>query len=89
MLKYKSILLLSGDYRHEEKTHLSLKSAQKYILTSIKPGTHRAAWIIRSDGGKERKLPGQYEVHKMGSKTGLYRRMNRPNRLVMKPVMTL
>lgn len=90
-MAYKTVLLGVRGFKHREKTHRTLKAAQRYILDNIKPNSHRPAWIYRINAdGSEVKLPGQYEVHAMydtGFKVGLYRRTDHPNRLSHNPIM--
>lgn len=90
---YESYLIGVREYKNRTKRHSTLDAAKKHILRSIKPGTHRPAWIFRvdSDGkGQRTSLPGQYEVWQDASGiVGLYIRRARPNRLSSKPIMTL
>ena len=90
---YESYLIGVAGYKGRTRRHSTLDAAKKHILRSIKPGTHRPAWIFRVDTagkGQRMSLPGQYEVWRDASGiVGLYIRRVRPNRLSAKPIMTL
>lgn len=85
---YKSIALGVMGYRNRETNHTTLLQAQKYLLRTLRE--HQPGWIYRISDGKEVKLPGQYEVHKMpgtGFRPSLYRRLDKPNRLSRSPIL--
>lgn len=88
MATYKTAALGAYGYKHRETTHPTLRRAQEYLLRTLRE--RQPGWIYRMSAGKEAKLPGQYEVHKMpetGFHKALYRRLGKPNRLSKNPIV--
>ena len=85
---YRAVQLGVLNLKHKETMHSTLERAKRHLLRTLK--LHQPGWIIRVSGSQERKLPGQYEVHRMvetGLKPALYLRRDKPNRLGMKPIV--
>jgi len=88
---YKTMKLGVRQYKNQTKNHTTLNAAKRYLLNTLE--RDRPAWIFRLGNGKERMLPGQYEVWSPQpmfgiKKKGLYVRNRRTGSLGLKPIMT-